>query len=172
MNTFQHVLLSTLLILVIYLAAQNQQLRAELHTLTELQQDAAATMTDTLAPLMEKITAISAVTDKLGKEADAETSKKLGALQKRLDLYGILTSIDQANRLRAESKGTEAAEKLGGVKKPIWQAGDALPTHKARLQGLMQPIDKLVSAWKSGDTSTAPDNIRKELEAVLGELGK
>lgn len=172
MNIFQHVLLSTLLILVIYLAVQNQQLRAELNVLTELQQGSAATMAETLAPLTEKIGAISAVTDKLGKEADEEASKKLGALQKRLDLYGILASIDQANRLRAENKGTEAAEKLGGVKKPIWQAGDALPTHKVRLQGLMQPIDKLVSAWKSGDTSASPDTIRKELEAVLGELGK
>ena len=64
-----------------------------------------------------------------------------------------------------------AAEKLATTKKPLWEAGETFVDKKARLQGLMNPIDKLVSAWKGGDTNTNVAAIRKEIEAVLGELG-
>ena len=165
-------LMSTLLVLLIYLVFQNQQLRLELDEVRSLQRESADVMAKALDPLTEKVEAIGAVTSKLGKEADEETKKKIDVLQKRLELYGILNTVNQANGLRSAGKGTDAAEKLGSVKKPIWQAGDALKTHKARLQGLMQPIDELVKAWQAGNTATAPDTIRKELETVLGELGK
>lgn len=172
MNSLQHILLSTLLVLLIYQLFQNQQLRLELDEVRSLQQDSADVMAKNLAPLTEKVDAIGAVTSKLGKEADAETQKKIDLLQKRLELYGVLNTVNQANALRSDGKGTEAAEKLDSVKKPVWQAGDALKTHKARLQGLMQPIDELINAWQAGNTGAAPDTIRNELETVLGELGK
>lgn len=172
MNSLQHILMSTLLVLLIYLVFQNQQLRLEFEGIRTLQQDSADTTAKTLASLTETVNAISVVTSKLGKEADEETKKKITALQQRLELYAALNAVNQANSLRSEGKGAEAAEKLGSAKKPIWQAGDALNDYKARLQGLMQPIDELVNAWQAGNTGAAPDNIRKELETVLGELGK
>ncbi|MDD5392388.1 MAG: hypothetical protein PHE17_05150 [Thiothrix sp.] len=171
MNSLQHVLLSMLLALVVYLAVQNQQLRADIGAINTLQQGSAEVLAKTLAPLGEKIDAINTVTGKLGKDADAATNQKLAVLQNRLELYKTLGTVNQANQLRAAGKGAEAAEKLGSTKKAIWQAGEAFAAQKARLQGLMPAIDKLVAAWKGGDTNTAPDDVRKELEAVLGELG-
>jgi hypothetical protein len=172
MNSLQHVLMSTLLVLLIYLVFQNQQMRSELDALHVTQQAYAKTLAETLAPLAEKLEAINAVTTKLGGSADEETRNRINSLQKRLELYTVLTSINQSNSLRAEGKGAEAAAKLDSIKKPVWQAGDALSQYKTRLQGLMQPIDGLVTAWKAGNTGAAPDAIRKELEAILGELGK
>jgi hypothetical protein len=171
MNIFQHVLLSMLLVLISYLVFQNQQLQTSIQALNTLQQGSATVLAATLAPLTTQIDAINTVTSKLGKEADDAANQKLAALQKRLDLYNILGTVNQANQLRTDGKGAEAAEKLGSTKKPIWQAGDTFTAQKARLQGLMGTIDKLTAAWKGGDTKTAPDAVRKELEAVLGELG-
>ena len=170
MNTISHFLLSMLLVLVTYLVVQNQQLRAELDVISTTQNSAAGVLAETLAPLATKIDAINTVTSKIGKEADDAANQKLAALQKRLDLYKLIGTLNQANQLRAEGKGTEAAEKLVSTKKPIWQAGETFAAHKAKLQGLMGTLDKLSAAWKSGDTSTAPDEVRKTLEAVLGEL--
>ena len=167
MNSLQHLLLSTLLVLVIYLIIQNQQLHASLQ---HGQQTTATTLATTLEPLAEKLDTINTVTTKLGKEADDAANQKLTTLQKHLSLYKILSIVNQAERLRAEGKGAEAAEKLTSTKKPIWQAGETFAAHKAKLQGLMGTIDKLTGAWKSGDTSTNVDTVRKELEAVLGEL--
>ncbi|MBU0654576.1 MAG: hypothetical protein KJ914_05510 [Gammaproteobacteria bacterium] len=171
MNLFQHILLSMLLALIVYLVLQNQQLRSELAAIHALQQDAGTVMEQTLTPLTEKVAAIHTITSKLGTEADDAANKKLTGLQKRLGLYKILSTVNQADRLRAEGKGAEAAEKLGSIKKAIWEAGETFTDKKARLQGLMGPIDKLVGAWKNGDASTAADAVRKELDAVLGELG-
>ncbi|HRJ51740.1 MAG TPA: hypothetical protein PLE99_03150 [Candidatus Thiothrix moscowensis] len=167
MNSLQHLLLSTLLVLVVYLIIQNQQLHASLQ---HGQQATTTTLATTLEPLAEKLDAINTVTTKLGKEADDAANQKLTALQKRLSLYKTLSIVNQAERLRAEGKGTEAAEKLVSTKKTIWETGETFTAHKARLQGLMGPIDKLTGAWKSGDTSTNVDAVRKELDAVLGEL--
>ncbi|QTR50253.1 hypothetical protein [Candidatus Thiothrix anitrata] len=167
MNSLQHLLLSTLLGLVVYLIIQNQQLQASLQ---HAQQTTATTLTATLEPLAEKLDAINTVTTKLGKETDDAANQKLTALQKHLGLYKILSTVNQAERLRAEGKGAEAAEKLTSTKKPIWGAGETFAAHKAKLQGLMGPIDKLTGAWKSGDTSANVDAVRKELEAVLGAL--
>jgi hypothetical protein len=171
MNIFQHVLLSMLLVLVSYLTFQNQQLQASIQALNTLQQGSASVLAETLAPLATQIDAINAVTSKLGKEADEAAQKKEALVQQRLSLNNILATLKQANQLRADGKGAEAADKLGSTKKPIWQAGDTFTAQKARLQGLMGTIDKLTAAWKGGDTNTAPDAVRKELEAVLGELG-
>lgn len=171
MNHLQHALLSTLLVLTGYLAFQNQQLRVDVQALTTLQQGSSTVLAETLAPLATKIDAINTVTSKIGKEADAASNQKLTALQQRLDLYKLIGTLNQANQLRAEGKGAEAAEKLTSTKKPIWQAGETFAAHKAKLQGLMGTLDKLSAAWKGGDTSTAPDAVRKTLEAVLGELG-
>ncbi len=171
MNIISHVLLSMLLVLVAYLGIQNQQIRAELNALNASQQSAANVLTETLAPLSTKIDAINSVTSKIGKDADDAAKQKLAALQKRLDLYKLVGTLNQANQLRAEGKGAEAAEKLASTKKPIWEAGEIFTAHKAKLQGLMGPIDKLTGAWKSGDTSANVDAVRKELEAVLGALG-
>lgn len=171
MTHLRHILISMLLVLISYLVFQNQQLRSDIQALTVLQQGSAKVLAETLAPLATKIEAINAVTSKQGKAADDAANQKLAALQKRLDLYKIVGTINQANQLRAEGKGAEAAEKLGSTKKPIWQAGDTFTAQKARLQGLMGTIDKLTAAWKGGDTGTAPDAIRKELDAVLGEIG-
>ena len=168
MNTLQHVLLSMLLMLVVYLTFQNQQLHAALQ---QGQQASAASVTAALTPLTEKLDAIHAVTSKLGKAADDAAEQKLTALQKRLNLYKTLSVVNQAEQLRAEGKGVPAAEKLATTKKPLWEAGETFADKKARLQGLMNPIDKLVSAWKGGDTNTNVAAIRKEIEAVLGELG-
>ncbi len=168
MNTLQHVLLSMLLVLVVYLTFQNQQLHAALQ---QGQQASAASVTTALTPLTEKLDAIHAVTSKLGKAADDAAEQKLTALQKRLNLYKTLSVVNQAEQLRAEGKGVPAAEKLATTKKPLWEAGEAFADKKARLQGLMNPIDKLVSAWKGGDTNTNVAAIRTEIEAVLGELG-
>ncbi|WP_287604422.1 hypothetical protein [Thiothrix sp.] len=168
MNTLQHVLLSMLLVLVVYLTFQNQQLHAALQ---QGQQASAASVTAALTPLTEKLDAIHAVTSKLGKAADDAAEQKLAALQKRLNLYKTLSVVNQAEQLRAEGKGVPAAEKLATTKKPLWEAGETFADKKARLQGLMNPIDKLVSAWKGGDTNTNVATIRKEIEAVLGELG-
>lgn len=168
MNTLQHVLLSMLLVLVVYLTFQNQQLHAALQ---QGQQASAASVTAALTPLTEKLDAIHAVTSKLGKAADDAAEQKLTALQKRLNLYKTLSVVNQAEQLRAEGKGVPAAEKLATTKKPLWEAGETFVDKKARLQGLMNPIDKLVSAWKGGDTNTNVAAIRKEIEAVLGELG-
>lgn len=168
MNTLQHVLLSMLLVLVVYLTFQNQQLHAALQ---QGQQASAASVTTALTPLTEKLDAIHAVTSKLGKAADDAAEQKLTALQKRLNLYKTLSVVNQAEQLRAEGKGVPAAEKLATTKKPLWEAGETFADKKARLQGLMNPIDKLVSAWKGGDTNTNVAAIRKEIEAVLGELG-
>ncbi|OQX14932.1 MAG: hypothetical protein BWK73_08115 [Thiothrix lacustris] len=168
MNTLQHVLLSMLLVLVVYLTFQNQQLHAALQ---QGQQASAASVTAALTPLTEKLDAIHAVTSKLGKAADDAAEQKLTALQKRLNLYKTLSVVNQAEQLRAEGKGVPAAEKLATTKKPLWEAGETFADKKARLQGLMNPIDKLVSAWKGGDTNTNVAAIRKEIEAVLGELG-
>ena len=171
MHHLQHVLLSTLLVLTGYLAFQHQQLRVDVQTLTTLQQGSASVLAETLTPITTKIDAINTVTSKIGKEADAASNQKLTALQQRLDLYKLIGTLNQANQLRAASKGAEAAEKLASTKKPIWQAGETFAAHKAKLQGLMGTLDKLIAAWKSGDTSTAPDAVSKVLEAVLGELG-
>lgn len=168
MNTLQHVLLSMLLVLVVYLTFQNQQLHAALQ---QGQQASAASVTAALTPLTEKLDAIHAVTSKLGKAADDAAEQKLAALQKRLNLYKTLSVVNQAEQLRAEGKGVPAAEKLATTKKPLWEAGETFADKKARLQGLMNPIDKLISAWKGGDTNTNVAAIRKEIEAVLGELG-
>lgn len=168
MNTLQHVLLSMLLVLVVYLTFQNQQLHAALQ---QGQQASAASVTAALTPLTEKLDAIHAVTSKLGKAADDAAEQKLTALQKRLNLYKTLSVVNQAEQLRAEGKGVPAAEKLATTKKPLWEAGETFADKKARLQGLMNPIDKLVSAWKGGDTNTNVAAIRKEIEAILGELG-
>ena len=168
MNTLQHVLLSMLLVLVVYLTFQNQQLHAALQ---QGQQASAASVTAALTPLTEKLDAIHRVTSKLGKAADDAAEQKLTALQKRLNLYKTLSVVNQAEQLRAEGKGVPAAEKLATTKKPLWEAGETFADKKARLQGLMNPIDKLVSAWKGGDTNTNVAAIRKEIEAILGELG-
>ncbi len=168
MNTLQHVLLSMLLVLVVYLTFQNQQLHAALQ---QGQQASAASVTAALTPLTEKLDAIHGVTSKLGKAADDAAEQKLTALQKRLNLYKTLSVVNQAEQLRAEGKGVPAAEKLATTKKPLWEAGETFADKKARLQGLMNPIDNLVSAWKGGDTNTNVAAIRKEIEAVLGELG-
>ena len=170
MNGFQHVLLSMLLVLVIYLVFQNQQLHASINALNTHQQGVSDAMAKTLEPLATQLAAVNAVTSKLGKDADEAANQKLVPLQKRLELYKILGTIGLADGLRAAGKGAEAAEKLTSVKKHIWQAGEAFAAQKARLQALMGPIDKLVEAWKAGDTKTAADAVRKELEAVLGEL--
>lgn len=171
MHMFQHSLLSMLLVLVVYLAFQNQQLRTETSAIHTLQQQASDNLTKTLTPLAEQLDTIHSVTSKLGKAAEDANNQKLASLQQRLGLYKILGTVNQANRLRAEGKGAEAAEKLRNTKKPIWEAGETFADKKTRLQGLMGSIDKLVEAWKSGDTSMAADSIRNELEAVLGELG-
>ncbi|WML91464.1 hypothetical protein RCF98_03695 [Thiothrix lacustris] len=171
MNLFQHVLLSMLLVLIGYLVFQNQQLHTELRTLIELQQGSSTVLTETLAPLATKIDAIDSVTSKQGKIADEAEKKKQALIKQRTDLKTILDTIKQANQLRTDGKGKEAAEKILSTKKPLWQASETLSAQKARLQGLMGPIDKLMAAWKSGDTSTTTDTVRKEIEAVLGELG-
>lgn len=171
MHMFQHSLLSMLLVLVVYLAFQNQQLRTETSAILALQQQASDNLTKTLTPLAEKLDTIHSVTSKLGKAAEDANNQKLASLQQRLGLYKTLSTINQANRLRAEGKGANAAEKLLETKKPIWEAGDTFTDKKNRLQGLMEPIDILVEAWKKGDTSMATDSIRHEIEAVLGELG-
>ncbi|OQX09118.1 MAG: hypothetical protein BWK73_23655 [Thiothrix lacustris] len=170
MNTISHILLSMLLVLVTYLVVQNQQLRTELEAISTTQHRVVEVLAETLTPLATKIDAINTVTSKIGKEADDATNQQLATLQKRLDLYKLVGTLNQANQLRAEGKGAEAAEKLTSTKKPIWQAGETFAAHKAKLQGLMGTLDKLSAAWKSGDTSTAPDAVRKTLEAVLGEL--
>ncbi|WP_040839179.1 hypothetical protein [Thiothrix nivea] len=172
MNSLHHVLISTLLVLQTYLVFQNQQLRTEMDGVKTLQRDSASVLAESLTPLSEKLETIDAVTTKLGGATDEESNKKISALQQRLDLHGILITVNQADQLRAEGKSGAAADKLKSVKEPIWQAGDTLKEQKARLQGLMQPIDTLVAAWQGNDTTTAPDTIRKELETVLGELGK
>jgi hypothetical protein len=171
MNPILHILLSMLLGLAAYLVVQNQQIRAELDALNTTQQTAASVLAETLTPLTTKIDAINTATSKIGKEADDAANQKLATLQKRLDLYKLIGTLNQANQLRAEGKGAEAAEKLASTKKPIWQAGETFAAHKAKLQGLMGTLDELSAAWKSGDTSNAPDAVRKTLEAVLGELG-
>ena len=171
MNHFQHVLLSMLLVLISYLVFQNQQLRLEIQSLTTMQQGSATVLAATLAPLATQIEAINTVTSKQGKAADEAEKKQQALAKQRTDLNAILATLKQANQLRADGKGKEAAEKLSSAKKPIWQAGDTLPAQKARLQGQMGVIDKLMAAWKGGDTSTTTDAIRKEIEAVLGELG-
>ncbi|OQW98854.1 MAG: hypothetical protein BWK73_51650 [Thiothrix lacustris] len=171
MHHLQHVLLSTLLVLTGYLAFQNQQLRVEVQALITLQQGSASVLAETLTPIATKIDAINSVTSKMGKEAEDAAKKKQALVQQRLDVTNILGTLKQANQLRTEGKGAEAAEKLASTKKPIWQAGETFPAHKAKLQGLMGTLDKLIAAWKGGDTSTAPDAVSKVLEAVLGELG-
>lgn len=170
MNLFQHLLLSLVLGFLIYLLVQNQQLQVELAAVHSLQLNSADIMDKTLKPLAEKLDAIHLVTSKLGKEAEDLNNKKLANLQKRLNLYNALGVINQADSLRLEAKGVEAADKLVSIKKVIWEAGETLVDKKARLQGLMNPIDNLVGAWKAGDLSPAADTVRKELEAVLGEL--
>ncbi|MGB3917669.1 hypothetical protein J9253_09505 [Thiothrix litoralis] len=171
MNHFQHVVLSMSLVLISYLVFQNQQLRAEIQVLTTLQQGSSTVLAETLAPLAIKIDAINAVTSKQGKAADEAEKKQQALAKQRSELSNILATLKQANQLRTDGKGKEAAEKLASAKKPIWQAGDTLTAQKTRLQALMGPIDKFMAAWKSGDTSTAPDAVSKEIEAVLGELG-
>ena len=175
MNLFQHLLLSLLLSLglglLIYLLIQNQQLQRQLAAVDALQRGSAENMGKTLIPLTEKLEAISLVTSKLSKETEDSHNKKLAHLQKRLDLYKTLGLLNQAELLRLEAKGVEAADKLVSTKKIIWEAGEALADKKARLQSLMGPIDKLVAAWKAGDLSPTADTVRKELETVLGELG-
>lgn len=171
MNLFQHLLLSLVLGFLVYLIVQNQQLKVELHAVYSLQLGSAEVMEKTLTPLTVKLDAINKVISKLSKEAEDANNKKLANLQKRLDLYKTLGVINQAESLRLEGKGLEAADKLAGTKKAIWEAGEALADKKARLQGLMEPIDKQVGAWKGGDMSTVADTVRKEIEAVLGELG-
>lgn len=172
MSGLQHVLLSMLLALTIYLAFQNQQLHSEIQALNALQQGSSDVMAETLAPLATQMAGINEIVTGLGKEADDKTRQQMTALQQRIALYQVLGSVIQADRLRAAGKGKEAAAKLKSIKKPIWQAGDALPKHKDSLQGLMTTIDKLLKAWDRGDTSTAPDQVRKQLETVLGELAK
>lgn len=171
MNGFQHVLLSTLLVLVVYLVFQNQQLYVSTTALSTQQQGAADALAKTLAPLATQLTTINAAVSQSGKEADDAANQKLIPLQKRLELYAILGTLQQADGLRAAGKGAAAAEKLGSIKKPLWQAGEALAPQKNRLQALMGPIDKLAAGWKAGDTKTAADAVRKELEAVLEALG-
>lgn len=171
MNLFQHLLMSLGLGLIIYLLIQNQQLQGQLAAVYTLQQGSTESMGKTLTPLTEKLEAIHLVISKLSQEAEANQNKKLANLQKRLDLYKTLAVLNQVELLRVEAKGVEAADKLASTKKIIWSAGEALADKKTRLQALMGPIDKLMEAWKAGDLSPTTDTVRKELEAVLGELG-
>ena len=170
MNIFQHVLLSFLVVLVSYLVWQNQQLTTTLNQLAFQQAHISEEMGKTLQPLAKQLDSIQASMNKLGAAADDSVKQKLQPLQIRLSLYKTLGVLQQAEQLRTEGKGAEAADKLQTTKDAIWKAGDALEKYKKRLQDLMAPIDGLVAKWKGGDTKTAADAIRKEIETILGEL--
>lgn len=118
MNSLHHVLISTLLVLQTYLVFQNQQLRTEMDGVKTLQRDSASVLAESLTPLSEKLETIDAATTKLGGAADEESNKKISALQQRLDLHGILITVNQADQLRAEGKSGAAADKLKSVKNP------------------------------------------------------
>ena len=170
MHHLQQMLLSAVCVLVVYLLYQQQQLLLLVSDI-QLQQTKAAEVTQkALTPLLEQITTIKAVTDRLGKEADNKTAQQLSSLQNKLALHQVLLDVAAAERLRAEGKGSEAADKLLSLKSPVWQASLALPNFTSRLQALMVPIDQLSTAWKNKDTSSPPDTIRQEVEKILGEL--
>ena len=170
MHHLQHMLLSALLVLVVYLLYQQQQMALDTQAIYQQQTKAAEVLSTALTPLTEKVNIIQTVTDQLGKTADDATKQKLGTLQNRIKLYQALALVNQANRLRADNKGEEAAKVLLSTKSPIWQASTELATYTSRLQALMTPIDQLSAAWKNKDTQSAPDSVRQELETILGEL--
>lgn len=61
---------------------------------------------------------------------------------------------------------SDAATLLTVSKEGIWKAGDIYPSHKAALQGLMQPIDESLQQWKVGN----PQSIRPIYQTVSATL--
>ena len=170
MHHLQNMLISTIAVLVAYLLYQQQQILNFTVDLQRQQTQASDVLNTALTPLTEKITLIQSVTDQLSKQAEEQQKQKFTKINNRLKLYQTLVSIEQANRLRANNKGEEAAKTLLATKAPIWQSSTELTAYTSRLQALMSPIDQLSTAWKNNDTQAAPDSLRQELEVILGEL--
>lgn len=173
MNWLQQLLISTLLVLVVVLVVQNQRIDSQLKYLY-----AAQAQTDTgfnpedLKPLLDSNDEIKAYVKKTSDEKLAKVKKDASDGKQLAKLTKALSDINRADSLRLQKQGKAAAEKIKATKKVIWQSGDYYTKHKKKLQSMMQPIDKLVGAWNSGDTSKSPKQLQGDLEAIIGGLGK
>ena len=170
MAWIQNTLLSSLLALVAYQLVQQQNLQAQLHNLQQQQHETAGLLAQTLEPVGKQVESVQASVDKLVKGNDEATNQLIKKVTMRSSLVQALADVTQADLLRTQQQGKEAAEKLKSTKKVIWTAGDFFTAHKTRLQNLMTPIDKLVGSWQGGDMAAPAESLRKELNAVLGEL--
>lgn len=76
-----------------------------------------------------------------------------------------------AELLQKEGKFPEAAALLKASKDNIWMTGDKHPSHKEKLQGLMQPIDEVLQAWEGGNSKsiqTIYQTVGSTLQATTG----
>lgn len=173
MNWLQQLLISTLLVLVVVLVVQNQRIDTQLKHLYALQTQADTGFNpEDLQPLVDSNAEIKAYVKKTSDATLTKVKKDASDNQQLAKLTKALSDINRADSLRLQKQGKTAAEKIKTTKKVIWQSGDYYKKHKKKLQSMMQPIDKLVSAWNSGDTSKSPKQLRGDLEVIIGGLGK
>lgn len=84
------------------------------------------------------------------KKIEAEQAQQ----QHSIALYKTYSDLLAAELLQKEKKFSDAAALLKASKDSIWQAGDQYPTHKEKLQGLMQPIDESLQQWQNNKAKT------------------
>lgn len=174
MNWLQQLLISTLLVLVITLVIQNQRIASQINYLhsSQMQAQTSLLQAEDITPLLDSNEQIKTFIQKTSDAKLEKIKKDITAAKQQAKLTKALSDINRADSLRLQKKGGDAAAKIKATKKTIWQAGDYYTQHKKKLQGMMQPIDKLVAAWSSGDTSQSPQKLREGLETILGGIGK
>ncbi|MEM7467179.1 MAG: hypothetical protein AAF387_09865 [Pseudomonadota bacterium] len=88
------------------------------------------------------------------------------------ELNEAVATVATAAIEREVTDPSEAAAKLKSTKPLIWKLGDKLPKEKQTLQALMQPVDKCVAAWSSGDGDCDfYKNILQTLNEVRERVG-
>jgi len=96
-------------------------------------------------------------------------------LQSEKNLAAVRTALanaEMADNFRNQGNLGEASKFLEAIKGPLWKTGDQVPAQKQSLQGLMAPIDELLTKWKNGDKSPSTSAIKDQLRIIIRELEK
>jgi len=156
------------LILVIWLSYTNTQNTGHIQNIqTKLsqqdkQQDAFQ------KNILEKLNAMAEFVSKQ-KQAEQQRKKAEEALAQKKQFVQLLKTYSDlltVELLQQDGKLKEAAVLLKASKDSIWQAGDIYPSHKQKLQALMQPIDETLQIWQSGKAKSIL-NIYQVIQAVI-----
>lgn len=95
-----------------------------------------------------------------------EAQAELAQHKQNATLTKTYSTLLEAEILQNEGNFEEAATILKASKDSIWAAGDLYPSHKDKLQGLMQPIDESAQAWQSGNPVSI-QSIYQTIQSVL-----